>query len=199
MLGKTHLAVGMGAALTLAQPTTLGACITAVIGGAVGGVLADADTMRTDGKLGATQVHAFAAVLTVSLLMLDSVLKTGMCAAIARRNDETLAMGGILFAALWIWGYFSDHRSFTHSLGAVCLFTWAVNMIYPPLSMSFLVGYGSHLVLDLLNKRPLKLFYPLDDGVCFGVFYSNREANTLCFYAGCLVSAYFIIRLWIPI
>ena len=81
----------------------------------------------------------------------------------------------------------------------LCLFTWAVNLIYPPMSMSFLAGYGSHLVLDLLNKRPLKLLYPLDDGICFGVFYSNREANTLCFYAGCLLSAYFILRLWIPI
>ena len=39
MLGKTHLAVGVGAALTIAQPTTLAGCFTAIIGGAVGGVL----------------------------------------------------------------------------------------------------------------------------------------------------------------
>ena len=35
MLGKTHLAVGVGAALTLAQPTTLAGCFTALIGGGV--------------------------------------------------------------------------------------------------------------------------------------------------------------------
>ena len=198
MLGKTHLAVGVGAALTIAQPTTLAGCFTAIIGGAVGGVLPDVDTVRTDGKKGAPQVQAFAAMLTAALLTLDSVLETGICAGIARRDPDTLAMGAMMFVALWLVGFWSDHRSFTHSLGAVCLFTWAVNLICPPLSMSFLVGYGSHLVLDLLNKRPLKLFYPLDTGVCFGVFYSNREANSLCLYAGCLLTAYFIARLWMP-
>ena len=40
MLGKTHLAVGVGAALTLAQPTTLAGCFTAIIGGAVAVVVA---------------------------------------------------------------------------------------------------------------------------------------------------------------
>ena len=32
MLGKTHLAVGIAAALTVTQPTTLAECFTAVIG-----------------------------------------------------------------------------------------------------------------------------------------------------------------------
>lgn len=198
MLGVTHLAVGMGAALTLAQPTTLGECFTAAIGGAVGGVLADVDTMKNDTKFGATQVQAFAAVLTASLLILDSLLKSGVWAEIRQQSDEELAMGGILFGILWLMGYFSNHRSFTHSLGAMLLFTWTVSLVCPSMSMSFLIGYASHLVLDLLNKRPLKLFYPLDRGVCFGVFYSNREADKLCMYAGWLLTAWFAARLWIP-
>ena len=199
MLGATHLAVGVGAALALIQPTTLGACFTATIGGAVGGVLADVDAMKNDGKLGSTQVQGFATILTVSILILDSVLKTGVWAEIAKRSQEVLTAGCILFGVLWIVGYFSNHRSFTHSLGGMCLFTWAVSLFCPSMSMSFLAGYGSHLVLDLLNRRPLKLFYPLERGFCFHVFYSNREANTLCFYAGCLLSAYYIIRLWLPL
>ena len=199
MLGATHLAVGVGAALALTQPTTLESCFTATIGGAVGGVLADVDAMKNDGKFGSTQVQGFAVLLTISILILDSILKTGVCAGIAKRSDEALAAGGILFGVLWIVGYFSNHRSFTHSLGGMCLFTCAVSLICPSMSMCFLAGYGSHIVLDLLNKRPLKLFYPLDRGICFRVFYSNREANTLCFYAGCLLSAYYIVRLWLPL
>ena len=198
MLGKTHLAVGVGAALALAQPTTLAQCFTAIIGGAVGGVLADVDTIRTDGKKGAPQVQSFAAMLTAGILALDAVLDTGVYAGIAARSEDALSLGVMMFAALWIIGFWSDHRAFTHSLVAGCLFTCAVNLICPPVSISFLVGYASHLVLDLLNKRPLKLLYPLDNGICFGVFYSNREANSLCLYAGCLAAIYFIVRIWLP-
>ena len=199
MLGVTHLAVGMGAALTLAQPTTLGECFTAAIGGAVGGVLADVDTMKNDTKLGATQAQAFAAMLTAFLLILDSLMKTGVWAEVRKQSDEVLAMGGIFFGILWVIGYVSNHRSFTHSLGAMLLFTWAVRQICPSMTMSFLIGYASHLVLGLLNKRPLKLFYPLDRGICFGVFYSNRTADQLCRYAGWLLTAWFVIRLWISL
>ena len=199
MLGVTHLAVGMGAALTLAQPATFGECFTAAIGGAVGGVLADVDTMKNDTKLGATKAQAFAAMLAASLLILDSLLKSGVWTEIRKQSDETLIRGGIIFGILWLVGYFSNHRSFTHSLGAMFLFTWAVSQLCPSMSISFLTGYASHLVLDLLNKRPLKLFYPLDRGICFGVFYSNREANQLCLYAGWLLTACFVIRLLIPL
>lgn len=197
MLGKTHLAMGAAAALAITQPNTTAECFAAIIGGVVGGVLPDIDTMRTDGRLGAPQTQAFSATVTAALLLLDSILKTGLWAGLAARNTKTMIFGGCCFAVLWLWGYFSDHRTFTHSLLSMCLFAGAVNMIYPPLSIGFLAGYASHLLLDLLNRRPLRILYPLDSGICFGLCYSNRMANDLFLYAGCLASLYFIIRTWI--
>lgn len=197
MLGKTHLAVGIATALAISQPHTARVCFAAIIGGAVGGVLPDVDTMRTDGKLGAPQTQAFAAAVTASLLLLDSILGTGLWKGLVGRDNQTMLIGGGLFIALWIWGYFSDHRSFTHSILAMCLFAGAVNIIYPPFSVAFLVGYGSHLLLDLLNRRPLRVLYPLDSGMCFGLCYSNKTANTIFLYAGCLAAVYFIITTWL--
>ena len=197
MLGKTHLAVGIAAALTVTQPTTLAECFTAVIGGAVGGVLADVDTIKTDGTKGASQVQAFAVVLTVAILMLDSVLETGICAGFAKYSEETVAKGVVLFVLLWFACFCSDHRAFSHSLAAMCMFAWAVKRIYPPVCVSFLAGYGSHLAMDLMNKRPMKLFYPLDNGVCLGIFYAKQKANKFFLYAGCLLSAYFILKVCI--
>ena len=197
MLGKTHLAMGAAAALAVAQPDTTASCFAAIIGGVVGGVLPDVDTMRTDGKLGAPQTQAFAATVTAALLLLDSILKTGLWRGLMARDEKTIMIGGCCFAALWVWGYFSDHRTFTHSLLSMCLFAGAVNLIYPPFSISLLVGYASHLLLDLLNRRPLKLMYPLDSGFCFGLCYSNKTANNIFLYVGSLATLYFIIRTWI--
>ena len=44
MLGKTHLALGVAAAAAVLQPSTVPECLTAVLSGAVGGVLCDIDT-----------------------------------------------------------------------------------------------------------------------------------------------------------
>ena len=197
MLGKTHLAMGAATALAIIQPDTTAGCFAAIIGGVVGGVLPDIDTMRNDGRLGAPQTQAFSATVTAALLLLDSILKTGLWAGLAAQNTKTMIFGGCCFAVLWLWGYFSDHRSFTHSLLAMCLFAGAVNIIYSPFSIAFLLGYGSHLLLDLLNRRPLKLLYPLDSGMCFGLCYSNRTVNDVLLYVGSLASLYFIIRTWI--
>ena len=40
-------------------------------------------------------------------------------------------------------------------------FTAAVWLACPPLVPFFAVGYGSHLVLDVTNKQPIRLLYPL--------------------------------------
>ena len=43
MMSKTHFAVGLATSLAIIQPKTFNECAVAVIGGTVGGVLADND------------------------------------------------------------------------------------------------------------------------------------------------------------
>ena len=65
-------------------------------------------------------------------------------------------IGGVGFVVLWFIGFFSDHRTFTHSLTALSLFSLAVWLIYPPLLFGFVTAYLSHLLLDILNKKKMK-------------------------------------------
>ena len=48
MMSRTHLAIGLAVSLATIQPTTFHECAVAVIGGAVGGVLADNDSLGRD-------------------------------------------------------------------------------------------------------------------------------------------------------
>ena len=43
MMSKAHIAVGMAAAVAIAQTGSVESCVAAVVGGSVGGIIADCD------------------------------------------------------------------------------------------------------------------------------------------------------------
>lgn len=190
MMGKTHFTVGLATALAVLQPKTLGECLTAVIAGALGGVTADNDTLLESSAL-AGQITSLRTVLFV--LVLDCFFGFGMCAHIME-NEATAASGLIAFLILWVIGYFSAHRTFTHSFLAMVLYSLSMGLIYPPLALGFMAAYLSHLFLDLLNKKKLPLLYPVKFGVSLNLCYANRTANAFFLYLGYIVSAVLLIR-----
>lgn len=194
MLGKTHLAIGVAAATAIIQPESAFECLSAVLAGTVGGVICDIDNLRNDGKMDSAAIQCFAAAAAVCLLAADYFLDTGVCAAALRQDRQRLIPGAAAYILLWIIGYFSNHRGFTHSLAAGAMFTQAVRMICPPLAIPFGAAYASHIAIDLLNKKGLRLLWPLKGGVRLGWCYSDRTANTLLFQLGILASIFFLMN-----
>ena len=43
--------------------------------------------------------------------------------------------------------------------------------------MPFAIAFASHVLLDMMNKRSVRLFYPAKKGICLGWFYADRLAN----------------------
>jgi len=192
MMGKTHLFVGLTAALAAAHPATAAECIPAVLGGAVGAVICDIDNLRNKGRNDSVLIQLTAAVTAACMLALDAWQKAGLCALSVSLGKERLIAGAAAFAVLWIIGFFSDHRGFTHSLAAGALFSQAVWMLCPPAALPFAAAYASHIAIDLLNRKGLRLLWPLKGGVRLGLCYSDRTADTLLFQAGILASAFLL-------
>lgn len=65
----------------------------------------------------------------------------------------------------------------------------AVYLIYKPFSAPLAVAYFSHLVLDVLNKKKIPLFYPLKFGICLKLCYANKKANKVLMYVGFCIAA----------
>ena len=57
-------------------------------------------------------------------------------------------------------------------------------LVSVPIGVATAVGYLSHLTLDLLNKSPEGLFYPLKRGICFKICYAEGMGNELLFSVG---------------
>ena len=202
MMGKTHLVVGIATALALTHPNDRASCIAAVIGGATGGIMADIDVKidrsnryARKASMDALYGEIVAIALSASLLLVDFLQENTVWDYIFD-NWVSAVLGAIFVVVLIVLGECSTHRDRTHSLLALCLFTGAVLLIHPIIGITFACGYASHLVIDLLNKSPERLFYPFKQGVCLRLCYADRLVDTLLFsVAFCVIILHFTMYL----
>ncbi len=193
MMGKTHLTIGIATSLIVMSPTNFKECIIAV-GGAIGGVAADIDILDNDYKHDALIGQLLALSISGISLLLDYFLNLGICQYMMGRNTVLIGIGVVAYMILLISGFISDHRTFTHSLIALLLFSLAIYFICPIIALAYFVGYFSHLSLDLLNKKKVPLLYPKGKRICFKLCYAGKTANTVFMYSGLILSVVFIIN-----
>ena len=190
MMGKTHFTIGLATALVVLHPESVGECMVALIGGALGGVTADNDTLqRSHAKMG----HLMALRTMLLALIVDLVFRLGLCESVYE-NQPSAAIGLIAFIVLWLIGYCSDHRTFTHSFIGLILYSLAMAMIHQPLALGFAAAYLSHLVLDVMTRKKLPLLYPFDYGICLKLCYADRWADKTIRFFGYTVSAILLGR-----
>lgn len=188
MMGRTHFAIGLATSLAVMQPKSVGECMAAVFAGALGGVTADNDTLNQSNSL---KGQLLALKTALGALLIDYFFKLGICESIME-NPKKALVGLIAFLVLWFIGFFSDHRTFTHSFLAMILYSLAIGLIYEPFTLGFMVAYLSHLLLDVLNRKKMPLLYPLDLGICLKLCYSNGKMDTFLMYVGYITTAVFL-------
>lgn len=71
MMGKTHLAMGVAVATLVLCPTDVSSCLIVVSGGALGGIVADIDTVKNDYENDALIAQLIAIAVFGLSLMID--------------------------------------------------------------------------------------------------------------------------------
>ena len=202
MMGLTHLFTGTAAAMLYVRPHSLEECLTAITGGALGGVICDVDIRTINKQKYNSSIKPGTTIMlvkniTLIILVIDALLNGYMSSYIRNADKSRLFQGIFLFAGLYLIGMFSRHRGFTHSILALFLFTYAVMYLCEPLVISFFIGYCSHIAIDLLNKKPVQLFFPFRKGVCLNLFYSNRVSDKLILSISILLNCYILADIFI--
>lgn len=177
MMSTAHILAGTASALMLAQAGSVEACVAAIMGGSVGGIIADCDITSSHAHRDALRGRIIVGGIALAALAIDIQTGSGICDHLVSHLGILPISGILLFAALTFIGRLSDHRSFTHSLVALAAFSFTVSLACQPLAPYFAMGYASHLALDALNKQPIKLLYPLKKGFKIGLCKSNGIAD----------------------
>ena len=184
MLAKAHITAGMAAAFTIIMPENVPESLPVVTGAALGCLICDIDCDNASEKADSSHWRKVMVLVAAAALFMDWQLDAGMWAALGQ-NGQYLSFAGLAgFVLTCAFASISSHRGFSHSLAALALETVSLRLIFPSAALPFAVAFASHPILDLMNKRPVRLLYPLKKGFSLGLFYADRLANRVFALAG---------------
>lgn len=158
MTGKTHVAIGMAAALTISAGQPLERQLGIIVAAAISSLIPDLDHPK--GKLN-QKILLFNSKLYRTLFYLS--LGSVFIYLYFLRETKPFLLLGIMSFLIGV----STHRGFTHSiLGfltstfivALGTLNYGLNSIYS----GFIIGYVLHIIADFFTPKGIKLFYPLN-------------------------------------
>ena len=184
MLAKAHITIGMAAALTIAAPDSIPEALPVITGASLGCLICDLDWDNPKEKQDSSHWRLVMFAVAAITLFEDYHIDAGMWRSLAQSDSYVWCVGIAGFALTCAFASVSSHRGFSHSLLALALETFSLRLVFPAAAIPFVVAFASHLILDITNKRPVRVFYPLKKGISFGWFYADRLANRVCAAVG---------------
>lgn len=189
MLGKTHLAVGVATSLAVLHPASLSELLIGVGAASVGSLISDIDVDTSSSHNDANVITTMTVVSVVLVIVIDKMFNVGVYRVLQQKSSlARVIMGALIFVGVCSYGKETPHRSFMHSIFALAILFGLLCMILPMAAPYFAVAFLSHLAIDLLNTKHVRLLYPLPGGFCLGLCHANGMVNGLMFLVGCVVS-----------
>ena len=152
MMDNTHVATGIAIATLVVQPHDIPTFCATIVGGAVGGIIVVC--LIIDWLNGSVLINSILNITNLNLI---------------------IGLGVILFSM--IKGRFSQHRIFTHSISFLLLMCSGIAIFSIEIAIPFAIGFIFYILLDLMNKMPVKIFYPLKKMLLFVLGYASQTAN----------------------
>lgn len=192
MTGKTHVAIGIAAGLTVSLGQPVENQLVLVVASIVGSLIPDLDhpKAKLNQKLLLINNNFYRALFYLSL---GSIF---MYLYFAKGIEPFLLLGIISFLV-----GISSHRSFTHSIvgflaSASIVGIGTLDYGLPSVYSGFVIGYVLHLLADFFTPKGIKLFYPLKINVAFPItIKTSSKAEKIIFtllsiYSICLLIGY---------
>lgn len=192
MTGKTHVAIGIAAGLTISFGQRVENQLILVLASALGSLIPDLDhpKAKLNQKLLLINNNFYRALFYLSLGSIFVYLYFA-------KGIEPFLLLGIVSFLIGI----SSHRSFTHSIvgfliSASIIGIGTLKYRFPSAYSGFVIGYILHLVADFFTPKGIKLFYPLKTNIAFPItIKTNSKTEKIVFallsiYSVCLLFGY---------
>ena len=192
MMSKTHISVGIAAALA-AAPATPEGLVYALMGGALGSVVCDIDRNAEQPSRDAKQGWGVAGTIFFAAFMHESMAYWQNFRLSYLLGDPKTLVCLLFLAAILLFAANGAHRGFSHSLRMFLSTSFFLFILSRKTCLFYGIAFLTHLVLDVMNKRPLKLLFPLSKGFCLRWCYCDGLVNRILMWAGTAAAAGLLI------
>ncbi len=189
MTGKTHIAIGITAALAVSSNQPVENRLVLVLVSAISSLIPDLDHPK--GKLNQKILlinnNFYRILFYLSLGFVSTYLYYSM-------EIKVFLYLGIISFLIGI----SSHRGFTHSIIGflisltiikLCMGNFGVEYIYT----GFTIGYVLHIIADLFTIKGVKLFYPLKNNISLPIkIRTNSKVENIIFILLGIVSVFLL-------
>jgi inner membrane protein len=174
MTGKTHIAVGITAALAFVQPRNIKDIMLCIGVSAVGSVISDIDVTTSESRKGVDRVIGITVLVVILIVIIEFNWKFGIISYITNNSDlYDLLIGVAIFLCVCIFGKKQPHRSFMHSISAVFILSSIIYFVLPMVVPFFAIAMLSHIIIDMLNYTNVKILYPLKWGISLDICHAD--------------------------
>lgn len=166
MNAKTHMAVGAASAATiclLTNNTEIANVTPAICMSIFASLVPDVDANDESKFKNLFEKFLKIVIVFAIIIYLYSLYNHIQIKDLTTELFKSQFMIGLgIFAIVCLIGYFTSHRSFTHSIIAIPIFSIGIYIIFgKELTIFYAIGMLSHDLIDCLNKESIKLFFPL--------------------------------------
>ena len=187
MRSRTHIASANALCLLCLNPTTPKELIITMSAATVGGIICDLDVRTSEVHKLVDTVTSIIFLLLFGLYVYDYKYNAGIYTTLKHGVFYKPILGFILFLILILYGSHKPHRSFMHSIFGCILFTGISYLFFGKVWLPFLIGFISHIVLDFLNKKGVRIFYPVKQGYCLSLCDSDGLTDKILFVLSILI------------
>lgn len=196
MTGKTHLSVGTAAAVCVTQPQSLGSLLLCLGTAAIGSVVSDIDVTTSESREQLNKITLLTILVITALVFAEWKWNLGIRYRFQKESSGyRLAVSFLLFLGVCTFGKKQPHRSFMHSLPALVILSSIVYGIFPDLAPYFFVAMLSHMLIDMLNYKNVRILYPLKFGISLDFCHADGLVSKALFYAGLAVLSAMVLFL----
>ena len=194
MLGKTHFSVGMVAGIAICRPQTMPMLIAGAGLAAFGGTICDIDVETSDAHEQVDRMLVVAVIMVAAVVVMDFIFRVGIYRRLmANSNIARVIIGSLAFLMICAFGKEQPHRSFMHSFLALAMLSICVYIIFPDMTPYFMVGFMSHMFIDVFNRKREKFFWPVGKGFCLHWCSANGIVNKILFYVSTMAVVLFVL------
>ena len=184
---RTHMTAANASMLLILNPQTPKELLIAMSACTIGSVISDLDIRTSDAHKYIDAVTIVTFIFTIIFYICDLKYNYGIFSSIKNGPFYLPILGILIILGTTFFGSHQPHRSFLHSFFGAFVLTLTTYLCFGNVWIPFLIGIISHILLDLFNKKSIRLFYPSKKGYYFNLCEYGGLLDKILFYVSLII------------